>query len=112
MTQAEIKPALLARARRIVVKIGSNVLAEADGRASRLPGLVRELAELGRSREVVVVTSGAVAAGRSRMRGSERRLEWRQAAAAVGQSPGGGLSRRSASGSAGAPIRGRRPSPR
>ena len=85
MTQADVKPALLARARRIVVKIGSNVLAEADGRARRLPGLVSELAELGRTREVVVVTSGAVAAGRSRMRGSERRLEWRQAAAAVGQ---------------------------
>ncbi|HWP66212.1 MAG TPA: glutamate 5-kinase [Candidatus Limnocylindria bacterium] len=85
MTQLEVKPALLARARRVVVKVGSNVLTETDGRRGRLPTLVGELAALGRRRELVVVTSGAVAAGRSRVKGSERRLEWRQAAAAVGQ---------------------------
>jgi len=86
MTLADQKGALLKRARRIVVKIGSNVLTEADGRyARRLPALVRELAALGRTREIVVVTSGAVAAGRSRLGGAQRGLEWRQAAAAVGQ---------------------------
>jgi glutamate 5-kinase len=86
MSQTDWKTPLLKRVRRVVVKIGSNVLTDADGRyARRLPALVRELADLGRSREVVVVTSGAVAAGRLRLAGAERRLEWRQAAAAVGQ---------------------------
>jgi glutamate 5-kinase len=42
MTAADRKAALLKRARRIVVKIGSNVLTEADGQyARRLPALVR-----------------------------------------------------------------------
>jgi glutamate 5-kinase len=86
MTQAEAKAPLLKRARRVVVKIGSNVLTDAAGlHPRRLPALVGELAQLARTREVVVVTSGAVAAGRSRLAGTSRRLEWRQAAAAIGQ---------------------------
>jgi glutamate 5-kinase len=86
VTQAEVKPALLRGIRRVVVKIGSNVLTDAQGlHPRRLPALVGELAALGKTREVVVVSSGAVAAGRSRLGGARRGLEWRQAAAAVGQ---------------------------
>jgi len=86
MSELDAKTALRAGARRVVVKIGSNVLTDADGGyARRLPALVRDLADLGRSREIVVVTSGAVAAGRARLTGTRRGLEWRQAAAAVGQ---------------------------
>jgi glutamate 5-kinase len=86
MTQADVKPALLRAIRRVVVKIGSNVLTDAKGlHPRRLPALVRELAVLGKTHDVVVVSSGAVAAGRSRLGGSRRGLEWRQAAAAVGQ---------------------------
>jgi glutamate 5-kinase len=86
MTQAEVKDGLLRRVKRVVVKIGSNVLAGADGLDTRrLPPLVRELADLARTRDIVVVTSGAVAAGRGRLGAAKRGLEWRQAAAAVGQ---------------------------
>jgi len=86
MTQADVKPALLRAIRRVVVKIGSNVLTDAKGlHPRRLPALVRELAALGKTHDVVVVSSGAVAAGRSRLGGGRRGLEWRQAAAAVGQ---------------------------
>jgi glutamate 5-kinase len=86
MTQAEVKPGLLRRTRRVVVKIGSNVLTDAHGlHARRLSAIVRELAAIGRTRDVVVVTSGAVAAGRAQLRGVPRGLENRQAAAAIGQ---------------------------
>ena len=60
--------------KRIVVKIGSNVLTRADGLldVTRLSSLVDQLAELRNAGfELVVVSSGAVAAGR----GELRRLE-------------------------------------
>src|SRR6185369_14538907 len=89
MTQAAHKPALLARARRIVVKIGSGVLTRADGLdRERIDALVGEVADLHRSgRDVVVVTSGAVAAGVSRLGLTQRprTIPQKQAAAAVGQ---------------------------
>ena len=89
MTQAAHKPALIARARRIVVKIGSGVLAHRDGlHRERIAALVDEIAALHRGgREVVVVTSGAVAAGVSRLGLAQRprTIPHKQAAAAVGQ---------------------------
>ncbi len=57
--------------KRIAVKIGSNVLTRADGTLdiTRMSALVDQLAALHRSGvEVIVVTSGAVASGRSEMR--------------------------------------------
>lgn len=81
---------LLGRVRRLVVKIGSGVLAR-DGVGlqprviSRLVAEVCALKE--RGLEVVLVTSGAIAAGSARL-GFERRpadLAGKQAAAAVGQ---------------------------
>ncbi len=89
MTQHEHKPALLARARRVVVKIGSGVLAHADGlHRERIAALADEIVALHRAgREMVVVTSGAVAAGVARLGLAQRprTIPHQQAAAAVGQ---------------------------
>ena len=86
-SQLAHKGPLLRRVRRVVVKIGSNVLAGADGlRQARIRALAGEIAAVtAAGRQVVVVSSGAVAAGASRLGGRRGRLDWRQAAAAVGQ---------------------------
>jgi len=50
MTQDTHKPALLARVRRLVVKIGSGVLAHADGlHRERIAALVDEIAAVHRA---------------------------------------------------------------
>ena len=86
-TQQEHKARLLHRVRRVVVKIGSNVLAGSTGlRAERVRRLAGEIAAaVDAGRQVVVVSSGAVAAGAPRLGPRRARIEWRQAAAAVGQ---------------------------
>jgi len=86
MTQREHKPELLRRVRRLVVKVGSNVLTE-NGRlrVSRIRALARQMAAIGSGREIVVVSSGAVAAGAPALGPRRTGIEWRQAAAAVGQ---------------------------
>ena len=81
---------MLAQAKRIVVKVGSRVLVQRSGRPDirRMAALVHDLAavrELGR--EVVLVSSGAIACGMEAM-GLRRRpedLPTLQMAAAVGQ---------------------------
>ncbi len=89
MTQLAHKSALVTRARRVVVKIGSGVLTDGAGlRRDRLEALAAELAAVLRDgREVVVVTSGAVAAGVARLELPQRprTIPHKQAAAAVGQ---------------------------
>ena len=95
---AKERRALLARARCIVIKVGSAVLTDADGLAlDVLASLAAQIAALrGKGpegdggRRVVLVSSGAVAAGRAALasRGIDARgrdLAVRQAAAAVGQ---------------------------
>jgi glutamate 5-kinase len=80
----------LTKARRVVVKIGSRVLTR-DGEGldsaviDRIAGDVSRLREEGR--EVIVVTSGAVAAGRGALglQDRPRTIPQKQAAAAVGQ---------------------------
>ena len=87
-SQRTHKAALLPRVRRVVVKIGSNVLAGPAGlRRPRVRALSAEIAALvSGGRQVVVVSSGAVASGAPRLGRLDRtRIEWRQAAAAVGQ---------------------------
>ncbi len=81
----------IAKARRIVVKVGSALLVDgASGRLNRawLETLVDDLARLRkRDQEVILVSSGAIALGRRTLgltRG-ELKLEESQAAAAVGQ---------------------------
>ncbi len=89
MTQLDFKKQILHRARRVVVKIGSQILSSSDGiEEARLRGLVRELAELhDQKKEIVVVSSGAVAAGMTRLGRKERpkTIPEKQALAAVGQ---------------------------
>ncbi|HEX5649378.1 MAG TPA: glutamate 5-kinase [Steroidobacteraceae bacterium] len=81
----------LARARRVVVKVGSALLVErATGQLSRawLETLAADVAMLrGRGQEVVLVSSGAIALGRRELglASGRLRLEESQAAAAVGQ---------------------------
>ncbi len=83
---------MLASAKRIVVKFGSGILANATGNSLDQPQFERLSAEvaalLKAGYECVVVTSGAVAAGLMALGLKERpeELAARQACAAVGQS--------------------------
>jgi glutamate 5-kinase len=77
-------------ARRRVVKIGSALLVDDQGRLRHgwLDSLAADLAACrARGQEMIVVTSGAIALGRAALRLKSRglRLEEKQAAAAVGQ---------------------------
>jgi glutamate 5-kinase len=81
----------IAKARRIVVKVGSALLVDgASGRLNRawLETLADDLARLRkRGQEVILVSSGAIALGRRTLglASGELKLEESQAAAAVGQ---------------------------
>ena len=90
------KAQALARARVVVIKVGSAVLTDAQGLSTPvLESLARQMAALrtapdGHERRLVLVSSGAVAAGRAVLRahghsGETSGLSARQAAAAVGQ---------------------------
>jgi glutamate 5-kinase len=81
----------LSKAKRLVVKIGSALLADANTGSVKenwLASLVEDLADArARGSEVVVVSSGAIALGRRTLglRPGKLKLEENQAAAAVGQ---------------------------
>src|SRR5256886_4748411 len=84
------RPALK-KFRRIVVKVGSSLLIDSDAgqvRASWLAALAADIARLHKEgREILIVSSGSIALGRSRLklpRGTLK-LEESQGAAAVGQ---------------------------
>jgi glutamate 5-kinase len=89
MTHREYKKKILRRTRRIVVKIGSQILSSSQGiDEERVEALVRGLAALHeRKKEVVVVSSGAVAAGMTRLgiKQKPKTIPQKQALAAVGQ---------------------------
>ncbi len=81
------KARILEKTRRIVVKVGSSVLSDGDGvYAPRVRQLATTLSTL-RQVEVVLVTSGAVAAGMGalNMKQRPRTIPAKQAAAAIGQ---------------------------
>ncbi len=79
------------KCRRLVVKIGSSLLVNADGTVRRawLAGLVANLgARRAAGQDIIVVSSGAIALGARRLalpKGGRASLEDAQAAAAVGQ---------------------------
>lgn len=81
----------LTDARRVVIKVGSALLVDAQtGRLNRswLESLAADIARLARRKqEVILVSSGAIALGRRHLglSGGKLRLEESQAAAAVGQ---------------------------
>ena len=89
VAEAVARPAALIKAaRRITVKVGSSLLVEADGvRRSWLASLGQDIGRLREEgRQVVIVSSGAVALGRRRLSlKSSARLALKQAAAASGQ---------------------------
>lgn len=89
MTQLDYKRPILSRARRVVVKVGSQLLSSPAGiEEGRLEGLVRRVAKLhDQGKEMIVVSSGAVAAGMTRLGRKERpkTIPEKQALAAVGQ---------------------------
>ena len=88
MSQLNYKAQILPRAKRIVIKVGSAVLSDANGLC---PDVIDRLAAdidaaISGGREVIVVTSGAVAAGRARLgKLHGATIAVRQAAAATGQ---------------------------
>ena len=80
----------LSKAARIVIKLGSRVVTTPDGDVdeAQLDHLAQQVADLTRAgKEVVLVTSGAIRAGRNQLGLHDRSLDLpaRQAAAAVGQ---------------------------
>jgi glutamate 5-kinase len=83
------KGAILKDARRLVVKIGSGVLSSPTGlREERVQALVRDIVQVASAgREIVVVSSGAVASGQGRLRlpARPKTVRMKQAVAAVGQ---------------------------
>src|SRR6266568_1893470 len=85
------KSPALADFRRIVVKVGSSLLVDSDGRRLHqdwLSSLAQDIATLhGDQRDMLVVSSGAIALGRAvlKLPTGPLKLEDSQAAAAVGQ---------------------------
>ncbi len=81
----------LKTARRVVVKIGSALIVDpqtAGPREAWLRGVAQDIAELaGQGKEVIIVSSGAIALARRQLglSGTRLRLDEKQAAAAVGQ---------------------------
>lgn len=81
---------LFARARKIVVKVGSNTLADGSGRmnAAFMDGFAEQAAALvARGKRLLLVSSGAQVAGLARMDkwARKRDIHYRQALCAVGQ---------------------------
>lgn len=79
------------KAKRVVVKVGSAILASENGlNYGVVDNLARELAFLHNSgREVILISSGAVAAGKKKLRYKDNRelsIKEKQALAAIGQS--------------------------
>jgi glutamate 5-kinase len=87
MLQLGYKEAIIAPLRRLVVKVGSAVLSDPNGlRPDVIADLARQIDAIMRDgREVVLVTSGAIAAGRARLGRRASTIAERQAAAATGQ---------------------------
>jgi len=86
-----LRQTLFDRARRIVVKVGSAVLTGSNGLAvDVITNIAREISFLQESgREVILVSSGAVAAGIKKIsyhKNSELGIKEKQALAAIGQS--------------------------
>ncbi|ATB68730.1 glutamate 5-kinase [Sulfurospirillum diekertiae] len=72
--------------RRVVVKVGTHVLSDQNGLCEeRILNLVEFLVALMKNHEVILVSSGAVAAGYSILKLDKKMLHNRQAIAAVGQ---------------------------
>src|ERR1700722_7715444 len=88
MSQLNYKESTVGRARRVVIKVGSAVLSDVEGlRVDVIEQLATQIESAVRAgQEIVIVTSGAVAAGRARLSKLHgATIAARQAAAATGQ---------------------------
>ena len=89
MIQRAHKTRILRRARRVVIKVCSSVLSSPEGiRQENVTRLVQDLAALRQTgKEVILVTSGAIASGKGRLgiKTRPKTIPGKQAAAAVGQ---------------------------
>lgn len=90
MLNNEASREALKKAKRIVIKVGSSTITYANGKRnfSQIDRLAREISDLqNQGKEMILVTSGAVAVGVDRMGlpGKPKTIPGKQAAAAVGQ---------------------------
>ncbi|MCD6188099.1 MAG: glutamate 5-kinase [Desulfuromusa sp.] len=84
-----MRKALLAHVKRVVIKIGSGVISNASGMENdRVSALSADICQLlDRGLEVIVVSSGAISAGKGQLgiTGRPQTIPQKQAAAAIGQ---------------------------
>ncbi len=84
-----MRKSLLAHVKRVVVKIGSGVISNIDGLASaQMSAISADVCQLlDQGLEVIIVSSGAVAAGKGQLgiTGRPQTIPQKQAAAAIGQ---------------------------
>ena len=90
MLNNEASREALKKAKRIVIKVGTSTITYANGKRnfSQIDRLAREISDLqNQGKEMILVTSGAVAVGGDRMGlpGKPKTIPGKQAAAAVGQ---------------------------
>ncbi len=90
MLNNEASREALKKAKRIVIKVGTSTITYANGKRnfSQIERLAREISDLqNQGKEMILVTSGAVAVGVDRMGlpGKPKTIPGKQAAAAVGQ---------------------------
>lgn len=90
MLNNEASREALKKAKRIVIKVGTSTITYANGKRnfSQIDRLAREISDLqSQGKEMILVTSGAVAVGVDRMGlpGKPKTIPGKQAAAAVGQ---------------------------
>ena len=90
MLNNEASREALKKAKRIVIKVGTSTITYANGKRnfSQIDRLAREISDLqNQGKEMILVTSGAVAVGVDRMGlpGKPKTIPSKQAAAAVGQ---------------------------
>ena len=90
MLNNEVSREALQKAKRIVIKVGTSTITYANGKRnfSQIDRLAREISDLqNQGKEMILVTSGAVAMGVDRMGlpGKPKTIPGKQAAAAVGQ---------------------------
>ena len=90
MLNNEASREALKKAKRIVIKVGTSTITYANGKRnfSQIDRLAREISDLqNQGKEMILVTSGAVAMGVDRMGlpGKPKTIPGKQAAAAVGQ---------------------------
>ena len=93
MLNNEASREALKKAKRIVIKVGTSTITYANGKRnfSQIDRLAREISDLqNQGKEMILVTSGAVAVGVDRMGlpGKPKTIPGKQAAAAVGQKTG------------------------